>query len=83
MLDAGVLGKTPVEAVERLRRIRLPEVGAMMVDEYVSDRHLIEVSVPEARRTWFSTWSVNAVVMFDSTEHATGLDVHYSADSPL
>ena len=82
-VDAGVRGKTPAEAVERLRKIRLPGVGAMLVGEYLAHRRLIEVSVPEARRTWYSKWSVNAVVMFDSTGHATGLDVHYSADSPL
>jgi hypothetical protein len=83
IINAGVLGTQPDEAIRRLRDIHLANVQEIKVGGYLPDRHLIEVSVPDARRTWFSKWSVNAVVSFDSTHRAAALDVRFSADSPL
>jgi hypothetical protein len=83
IVDAAVLGKTPDDAIQRLRSIRLPVVDSLVVGRYLADRRVVETTVVDARKTWFSKWSVNAIVSFDSTHHATGLDVYYSAHSPL
>lgn len=83
IVAAGVLGTTPDETVAKLHTVRLPSAGRLIVGSYLPDRKVVEASLPNARKPWFSTWSINVVVRFDSTSRASELDVHYSADSPL
>lgn len=84
VLRAGVIGQYPTDVITKLRAIRLSRNDSLVVDDQLDEeKRLVTASVLNARRTWFSRWSVNVFVSFDTEGKATKLDVHYSVDNPM
>jgi hypothetical protein len=83
ILAAGIIGSAPDDAVARLQRIRLTSGQTLLVDAFEPRRKIVAATVRDAKRTISFRWSVNVVVGFDSTRHASTVDVYYSADNAL
>jgi len=83
ILTAGIMGSAPDDVVARLQRIRLASGQRLLVDSFEPRRNIVGATVRDAKRTIPFHWSVNVVVGFDSTRHASNVDVYYSADNAL
>jgi hypothetical protein len=72
-----VIGATPEETVQKLRAIRLLGGDSLVVIGFIPEFSRVQATIREARRDKNGVWSIEVEVVFDSTQKATTVSVHY------
>jgi hypothetical protein len=83
LLAAGILGSSPEEAANVLRRLEVPRGSDLTVGEFNATTRLLYASVSNAQRRGWLVWRARVTIAFDAGHRAEVVSVDLTADRPL